>query len=109
MAATRGTSNGNVSGNAEDRRRRREWLVKTYRADVDVVNLAGVNVVPLGQAHPACRCYRCGTLLTVDTVTADRIIPGCRGGTYRRSNIRPACGPCNSQTGGAVRSNGRKR
>jgi hypothetical protein len=54
-------------------------------------------------AHHACRCYRCGALLTVETVTVDRIKPGCQGGTYRRDNIRPACGPCNSETGGATR------
>lgn len=54
-------------------------------------------------AEPACRCYRCGQLLTVDTVTVDRIRPGCQGGTYRRDNIRPACGTCNSSTGATVR------
>jgi hypothetical protein len=70
----RGTSNGNVNGNSEDRRRRREWLVEAYRV-----------------------------LLTVDTVTVDRIIPGCKGGTYRRNNIRPACAKCNSTTGGGLR------
>ena len=51
---------------------------------------------------PACRCYRCGTVLTVETVTADRRIPGVLGGTYRQDNLRPACGPCNSITGGAL-------
>ncbi len=89
---TRGTTNGNARGGSADRRRRREWLVETFRADVDM---------PLG--IPACRCYRCGKLLTADTVGVDRIIPGCQGGTYRRNNIRPACGPCNSITGGSVR------
>lgn len=58
---------------------------------------------------PACRCYRCGVLLTVDTVTVDRIIPGCEGGTYRRNNIRPACGTCNSSTGGALRGKAARR
>lgn len=114
--ATRGTTNKNVSGNNEDRRRRRAWLVETYRADVDVVVTetdTGVMEpvielalfpVALGFAQPACRCYRCGCLLTIDTVTVDRIIPGCYGGTYRRNNIRPACGPCNSSTGAALAS-----
>lgn len=36
-------------------------------------------------------------------LTVDRIIPGCQGGTYRRNNIRPACGSCNSETGGGTR------
>lgn len=102
----RGTTNGNQRGGSEDRRKRREWLVQTYRADCDVSMIIGlVFPVPIGTdgAVPACRCYRCGVLLTVDTVTVDRIVPGCRGGTYRRSNIRPACGTCNSSTGGRTR------
>jgi hypothetical protein len=67
--------------------------------------LAAVNKIgcPIGEGVPACRCYRCGALLTKDTVTADRIIPGCQGGTYRRNNIRPACLTCNSSTGAKVR------
>lgn len=112
--ATRGTTNGNARGSSYARRARREFLVATYRADVDLDQdwfgeyLRPIGV-PIGEGSPACRCYRCGCLLTVDTVTVDRIIPGCRGGTYRRNNIRPACGPCNSETGGGLRSNGRRR
>lgn len=108
----RGTTNGNARGSTEDRRRRREWLVETYRANQDLrieqVLIGGkpfdhpTGVWP-GLGDPACRCYRCGVLLTVDTVTVDRIVPGCQGGTYRRNNIRPACGPCNSETGGRTR------
>lgn len=124
---TRGTTNGNARGSSYSRRRRREWLVETYRADQMILVAEspddGELVIeglapgrPLGQAiadwthlgwavevKRACRCYRCGKLLTVDTVTVDRIVPGCKGGTYRRNNIRPACGPCNSETGGALR------
>jgi HNH endonuclease len=37
-------------------------------------------------------------------VSVDRIIPGCQGGTYRRENIRPACGRCNSVYGATLRS-----
>lgn len=93
----RSSSNGNESGSAEDRRRRRVWLVETFRADVDVfvTDVYTWVEMPLGHASPACRCYRCGILLTVNTLTVDRIIPGKKGGTYRRNNIRPACGPCN--------------
>jgi 5-methylcytosine-specific restriction endonuclease McrA len=107
--ARRGTTNRNVRGGSPARARRREWLVQTYRADADVIVLTmreGVELrldTLLGHGQPACRCYRCGRLLTVDTVTVDRIIPGCRGGTYRRDNIRPACGPCNSTTGATTR------
>lgn len=115
--ARRGTTNQNARGNTEDRRRRREWLVETYRADEDVLRIWWADD-PVPTEHPysehvekiadrcervpACRCYRCGDLLTVHSVTVDRIVPGCRGGTYRRNNIRPACGGCNSETGGAL-------
>ncbi len=107
----RGTTNGNARGGSEDRRRRREWLVATYRADVDVVliHTAWVDPIVVGVipgtegSSPACRCYRCGALLTAETVTVDRIRPGCQGGTYARTNIRPACGRCNSVTGATTR------
>lgn len=109
----RGTTNGNARGGSDERRRRREWLVATYRADLDVQRIYGeVNPFGLptmkGLGEPACRCYRCGVLLTAETVTVDRIIPGCQGGTYRRTNIRPSCQPCASLTG-AVLGNDRKR
>lgn len=113
--ATRGTSNGNARGNSRDRAARRHWLVTAWRADVDygrlvhipddggAVQTAGYISVPLGTGTPACRCYRCGTLLTEQTVTVDRIVPGCKGGRYVRGNIRPACAGCNSETGGGLR------
>lgn len=102
MTVTRGTSNSNVRGSSYARRARRAWLITNYAADVPGYT----------------RCYRCGVLLyNPDSVpleqfkpdapearllTVDRIIPGCKGGTYRRNNIRPACGGCNSETGGAL-------
>lgn len=121
MTTARGTSNANDRGSAANRRARRTWLVGQYRADVDVVavgtdhlDLTGPAAefsrrtylipVPYGEGQPACRCYRCGVLLTEETLTVDRIIPGCKGGTYRRNNIRPACGTCNSITGVQVRT-----
>lgn len=104
MKLPRGTSNANDRGSAEDRKRRRAWLVENFRADADLLRLYGAEVATLqGMGEPACRCYRCGSLLTVDTVTVDRIVPGCQGGTYRRNNIRPACGRCNSVTGATTR------
>lgn len=106
---TRGTSNTNQRGSAEARRRRREWLLATYRANVDIVP-EGATIeydgefytaspelqifTTVGDGIPCCRCYRCGKPMTVETLTVDRIIPGCKGGTYRRTNIRPACGDC---------------
>jgi hypothetical protein len=109
-ATRRGTTNGNARGGSEDRRRRREWLVETYRANQDVITVEGwggpvIIAVTVGTegSSPACRCYRCGALLTTETVTVDRIRPGCQGGTYARTNIRPACGTCNSSTGATTR------
>lgn len=86
MARTipRGTSNSNARGSSEDRRRRKQFLL-----DRD------------GNGTEA-PCYRCKVKLTFLTITVDRIIPGCQGGTYRRDNIRPACDPCNTSTGGKL-------
>lgn len=118
--ATRGTSNTNARGSSYERAARRKWLIETYRANVDVFNglwtagfvgtdLNGIKTCPLDEGDAACRCYRCGTLLIEETLTVDRIKPGCEGGTYRRDNIRPACGPCNIHTGNQVRDARRKR
>jgi hypothetical protein len=113
-ATRRGTSNRNDRGSSYARRARRAWLILTYAS-----NLPGF-----------ARCYRCGCLLfnpddfntpyeaacTVpepwawplpQPLTVDRIIPGCQGGTYRRTNIRPACGGCNSETGGQLAGTGK--
>jgi 5-methylcytosine-specific restriction endonuclease McrA len=118
--ATRGTTNGCERGSAEDRRRRKNWLLETYAADVQLIKaeytwgaevdhylltvekLLEYEVVLSAEYVPTCRCYRCGKLLWFETLTVDRIIPGCMGGTYRRNNIRPACAKCNSKTGGPL-------
>lgn len=66
---------------------RPEELVEAFAADVSVAVLAGVTVsVEPGQewSTPACRCYRCGVLLTARDVRADE---GAWG-------IRPACPGC---------------
>lgn len=84
-------------------------MVARYRANVDVAEaLDGFASVPLGEGQPACRCYRCGELLTEDTVSIDRIKPGVEGGTYADENTRPACLTCNSSTGGALGAARRK-
>jgi len=80
-------------------------LLPLSRIDWVDGDIDDINSCPLGQGDPACRCYRCGKLLLLDTLTVDRIKPGCQGGTYRRENIRPACEDCNSRTGGALRGN----
>lgn len=81
-------TNSNVRGSAADRLKRRTWLLEAFAADVP--------------GH--CRCYRCGELLTVVTLTVDRIVPGALGGTYRRTNIRPACSPCQTLTGNVLKA-----
>lgn len=127
--ATRGTSNKNVNGNNEDRRRRKNYLLETYAADRPLIIITWTDgtvtdpepsvLTPEGlleypevaavEQIPTTRCYRCGVLLHFETLTVDRIVPGCvktakypRGGTYVRENIRPCCADCNSKTGGAM-------
>lgn len=89
MSTTRrGTSNTNARGSSYDRLARKRYLLRVYASN---------------RSRGTCRCYRCGELLDINTVTVDRIIPGAKGGRYVRSNIRPACGKCNSETGARVR------
>lgn len=109
---TQGTCNGGDRGNTKDRRARKEWMVSEFRADVDLtLGDDGFMIeVDRGEGIPACRCYRCGELLTVETVTPDRWpIPGCKGGTYRRNNIRPACSTCQSITGNEIKHTIKKK
>lgn len=97
MTCSRGTTNGNSRGSSEDRRRRRAFLVDTFGWRLP----NGLGLV--------C-CYLCHVVLLEhedpeapgQSVTVDRITPGCDGGTYERTNIRPACGGCNSETGGKL-------
>ena len=118
---SRSTSNKHDAGGPEKRLRRKHRVIERYRADVDVLvilfpsglvltydpehleramALAELDPPTIVMAVDAARCYRCGDLLTVETVTVDRIIPGCEGGTYDDENTRPCCGQCNSRTGG---------
>lgn len=83
--SARGTSNGNDSGSSYDRRRRKIWLLNTF-----------------GDGYTA-PCHYCDVELDWFTLTVDRILPGARGGTYARPNIRPACGHCNSVEGNKLR------
>jgi hypothetical protein len=87
MSTRRGTTNRNARGSTADRRTRKQWLLDTF-----------------GDGQEAPCAYGCGARVTLETVSVDRYpVPGCRGGRYVRGNIRPACGPCNSRHGGAVR------
>ncbi len=76
-------SNTNSRGSTADRRSRKAWLFEAYASDFP------------GRV----RCFRCGEPLGKGDVTIDRIIPGSRGGTYARNNIRPACRYCNFSLG----------
>lgn len=89
VETNRRTSGGGESGSP--RRGVHVWLVRHFRANRDVV----VVQLPLGPvivevepgtegSEPACRCYRCGVLLTVDAVEA----------SYVTGMARPACGEC---------------
>lgn len=85
MTVRRGTTNRNDRGSAEDRRRRRQWLLDTFGDGT------------------TCRCSTCPTVLDFDSITVDRHpVAGVDGGTYRRGNIRPQCGPCASRQGGKM-------
>lgn len=81
---TRGATNRNSRGNSRDRRRRREFLLTKFGNGT------------------TCVCSHCPTVLTVETVNADRIIPAWKGGSYARGNIRPSCGDCGSKQGGRM-------
>lgn len=87
----RGTSNTNARGGSPARRTRKQWLLDEF-----------------GDGKTVACAFECGTVLDIDTVSPDRIIPGCDGGTYRRGNIRPACVPCQSKQGGALGASRRK-
>lgn len=66
-------------GNSQNRRARKMWMLNHF-----------------GDGHTVVCVHKCGAVLTVETVQADRIIPG---GSYRRENVQPSCGPCNRARG----------
>lgn len=89
-ATVRGASNSNSRGSSKARRERKVWLLATFSPE-------------LGPNEAWCE-FNCGAIVTLETITVDRHpIPGCDGGTYKRDNIRPACGSCNSRHGGPLR------
>lgn len=65
-------------GNAANRAARKLWMLSAPQF--------GGNGTTVPCVHG------CGRLLTYKTVQADRIIPG---GSYRRTNVQPSCGPDN--------------
>jgi hypothetical protein len=73
-----------LRGSNSDRRRRKLWLLATY-GDGELTT-----------------CFRCDVPLDYETVTADRITPGAYAGRYVRANLRPACKPCQTETGNEI-------
>lgn len=83
VTSSRGTSNKNQTPNSAHRRRLRQHCI-----DRD------------GNGTTVLCAFDCGTELTVETATLDRYpIGGHAGGTYRKDNVRAACGSCNSRHG----------
>lgn len=70
---------GEHRGNSADRAARKVWILFEFGN---------------GEYAP---CVHCKTVLTYDTLEADRIVPGA---SYRRENVQPSCRSCN-----AARSN----
>lgn len=80
---------GEKRGNSRDRARRRAWLLEEFDTD-------------LGPGHARCHLRisdRCRGVVDEHTLTVDRIE---EGGSYRRSNIRPACSPCQNRQGALI-------
>lgn len=80
---------GEKRGNNRDRKRRREWLLKTFDQDL---------------GPDLARCHLkisnvCAVTVNAGSLTVDRINPG---GTYARDNIRPACIPCQTKQGALI-------
>lgn len=87
---------GERRGNTRDRARRRAWLLAHFDAD-------------LGPERA--RCWldlspACLVEVTASTLTVDRINPG---GSYARSNIQPACRPCQVTQGALITNEARAR
>lgn len=91
-------------------RRRRAWIMENWASDIPGFTRCyrcgvllynpddGAVEVGSGLGYPARWVIRKGNYYTASALTIDRIVPGCQGGTYRRDNVRPACGKCNSVT-----------
>lgn len=87
-------SNSNDRGSAEQRRKRKQWLLDTFGDGVTA----------------PCSFEGCETMVDFDTIQVDRHpIPGVDGGTYARGNIRPACFPHNYEHGLKLAAESRAR
>lgn len=81
---------GEKRGSSYDRRRRRDWLLKTFDTD-------------LGDEVARCHLHladdRCHVYVDAITLTVDRVDPA---GGYDRGNIQPACTPCQNLQGALI-------
>lgn len=77
----------NLRGNSRDRAARRSWIVSP-----EAGTLRDGTWVPFGGDGTKVPCVHCGAYVTREEVEIDRI--EC-GGSYRRTNIQPACFGCN--------------
>ena len=75
-----------LKGNSYQRRARKVYLLS------ETAGFGGNGATVPCSAHP-------NELLTYETLTSDRIVPGNHGGTYARNNVRPMCkhGNCSRQ------------
>jgi hypothetical protein len=69
---------GDKRGCAASRRARKLWMLSPE--------------APWGGDGTYVPCVHCLAWLDYFALEADRIVPG---GSYRRTNIQPSCGPCN--------------
>lgn len=77
---------GDPRGSAEDRRKRRQWLLDVFGN--------GKRALCRLRLDPECL-----GVVDMATMSVDRIRPGLHGGSYRRDNIQPACQPCQTRQG----------
>jgi 5-methylcytosine-specific restriction endonuclease McrA len=80
---------GERRGNSRDRAARRRWLLATFDRDL---------------GDELARCWLqisefCLQEVDARTLTVDRINAG---GTYARTNIQPACRPCQNKQGALI-------
>jgi 5-methylcytosine-specific restriction endonuclease McrA len=77
----------NARGNSKDRAARRAWIVSP-----EAGRLVNGEFVLFGGDGQKVPCWHCGAVILAAEVEIDRIEPGA---SYRRTNIQPACFPCN--------------
>jgi 5-methylcytosine-specific restriction endonuclease McrA len=95
---------GRKRANKDGRQSRCVWCEVAYRAERRALaygysgeHFTGAQWEALVRRHAA--CLRCGTDYV--SLTADHVVPLCKGGANDITNIQPLCLRCNSQKGAA--------